>query len=321
MDFKKTNQKLKIFRGLSEFNLTKKSTITVGTFDGVHIGHQKIIQKIIANKKDTNSVLLTFFPHPRKVLQDGSILKLLNTLDEKIILLEKAGIDCLIIEPFTKDFSRQTALEFVRNVLVNKLHIKKLVIGYDHRFGKNREGNFEQLQEYGKLYNFKVKEISAKEIKSVNVSSTKIRKALEEGDISTANKYLGYEYYITGKVVRGQGLGNKWNYPTINIQIAEASKLIPKNGVYVVCAKLKTKQFFGIMNIGLRPTVNGKSRTIEVHLLDFKADVYGDGIQICILKRLRDEHKFPSFDALVEQIKLDEKEARKYIKNKYEPSS
>lgn len=305
---------MKIFRGLSEFNLKENSTVTVGTFDGVHVGHQKIIKKIVSNKKETNSILLTFFPHPRKVLQDGTVLQLLNTLNEKIILLEKAGIDCLIIEPFTKEFSRQTALEFVRNTLVNKLNIKKLVIGYDHRFGKNREGNFEQLKEYGKLYNFKVKEITAQEIKSVNVSSTKIRKALEDGDIDTANKYLGYEYYLTGKVVRGQGLGKKWNYPTINIQIAEETKLIPKNGVYVVCAKLRTKQFFGIMNIGFRPTVNGKNRTIEVHLLDFKADVYGDDIQICILKRLREEQKFPSFDALVEQIKLDEKEARVFIK-------
>lgn len=305
---------MKIFRGLSEFNLKENSTVTVGTFDGVHIGHQKIIKKIVSNKKETNSILLTFFPHPRKVLQDGTVIQLLNTLDEKIILLEKTGIDCLIIEPFTKEFSRQTALEFVRNILVNKLNIKKLVIGYDHRFGKNREGSFEQLQEYGKLYDFKVKKITAQEIKSVNVSSTKIRKALEDGDIDTANKYLGYEYYLTGKVVRGQGLGKKWNYPTINIQIAEETKLIPKNGVYVVCAKLRTKQFFGIMNIGFRPTVNGKNRTIEVHLLDFKADVYGDDIQICILKRLREEQKFPSFDALVEQIKLDEKEARVFIK-------
>ena len=304
---------MKIFRGLSDFNEDKKSVVTVGTFDGVHIGHQKIIKKINANKKDKNSVLLTFYPHPRMVIQDDSDVKLLNTLEEKMMLLEKSGLDCLVIEPFTKKFSRQSALDFVRNVLVSTLNIKKLVIGYDHRFGKNREGDFEQLTEYGELFDFKVKEITAQDIETVAVSSTKIRKALQEGDIKTANKYLGYNYLLTGKVVRGKGLGRKWNYPTINIQIANPYKLLPKNGVYIVSAQLKTKQFFGIMNIGTRPTVNGKNRTIEVHLLDFKADVYGDSIQVCLIERLRDEQKFPSIDALIEQIKLDEKKAREII--------
>ena len=304
---------MKVFRGLSDFKETKKSVVTVGTFDGVHIGHQKIIAKINANKKDSNSVLLTFYPHPRMVLQDESNLKLLNTLEEKIMLLNKAGLDCLVVEPFTKHFSRLTAFEFVKDILVSILNVKKLIIGYDHRFGKNREGDFEQLQEYSEIYDFKIKEITAQDIKEVTVSSTKIRKALQEGDIKTANNYLGYNYLLTGNVVRGQGLGNKWNYPTINIQIANPYKLIPKNGVYIVSAQLRSSKFYGIMNIGYRPTVNGKSRTIEVHLLDFKADVYGDDIQVCIIQRLRDEQKFPSIDALVEQIKKDEKTARKII--------
>ncbi len=304
---------MKIFRGLSDFKEKKQSIVTVGTFDGVHIGHQKIIHKINKNKKDANSVLVTFYPHPRMVIQDDADVKLLNTLEEKIMLLKKTGLDCLVIEPFTKKFSRKTALDFVRNILVNTLHIKKLVIGYDHRFGKNREGDFEQLEGYGELYDFKVKEISAQDIENVAVSSTKIRKALQIGDIKTANKYLGYNYLLTGKVVRGQGLGSKWNYPTINIQIANPYKLLPKNGVYIVSASLRSSQFFGIMNIGTRPTVNGKNRTIEVHLLDFKADVYGDNIQVCMLDRLRDEQKFPSIEHLIEQIKLDEKKARALI--------
>ena len=306
---------MKIFRGLTEFKETKKSIITVGTFDGVHIGHQKIIKKLNSLKKEgENSVLLTFYPHPRMVLQDESKIKLLNTLEEKMELLNKAGLDCLVIKPFTKQFSRLTALEFTRDILVNNLNLKKLVIGYDHRFGKNREGDFEQLEEYGASFNFKVKEISAKDIKDVTVSSTKIRIALQEGNIETANKYLGYNYILTGKVVRGQGLGNKWNYPTINIQIPNPYKLIPKNGVYIVSAQLRESQFFGIMNIGVRPTVNGKSKTIEVHLLDFKADVYGDDIKVCMIQRLRDEQKFPSIDDLVTQIRKDEKLARKFIK-------
>ena len=305
---------MKIFRGLSDFKETKKSVVTVGTFDGVHIGHQKIIDKINAHKKEANSVLLTFYPHPRMVLQDDVNLKLLNTLEEKIELLKKTGLDCLVIEPFTKNFSRLSALDFVKEILVKILNIKKLVIGYDHRFGKNREGDFNQLQEYGEIYGFKLKEISAQDIENVAVSSTKIRLALQNGDIKTANKYLGYHYILTGKVVRGQGLGNKWNYPTINIQIANPYKLIPKNGVYLVSAQLRATQFYGIMNIGVRPTVNGKNRTIEVHLLDFKADVYGDDIKVCVIQRLRDEKKFDSIDLLVAQIKKDEKQAREIIK-------
>jgi riboflavin kinase/FMN adenylyltransferase len=201
----------------------------------------------------------------------------------------------------------------VRTILVNRLNINKLVIGYDHHFGRNREGNFEQLKEYAKLYKFKLKEIFAQDIESVAVSSTKIRKALHDGDITTANAYLGYEYMLTGKVVRGRGLGKKWHYPTVNIHIAESYKLIPKTGVYIVKADIKESSYFGIMNIGYRPTIDGKHQTIEVHLLDFNADLYGEKIQVRLVKRLRDEKKFPSFEALIEQIKLDEVIARKFI--------
>lgn len=306
---------MKIFNGLSEFNEKGKSIITVGTFDGVHIGHQKIIQKLNATKKETNSVILTFFPHPRMVLQKDVELKLINTLNEKIELLQKAGLDCLVIEPFTKEFSRLTAIEFVRSVLVNKLNVKKLVIGYDHRFGRNREGSFEQLEEYASLYKFKVKEISAQDIKQVSVSSTKIRKAIVEGDVETANSYLGYEYMLTGEVVHGQGLGKKWNYPTVNIRIPENYKLLPKTGVYIIRTKIKNNPFFGIMNIGFRPTVNGKYQTIEVHLLDFNANLYGETIQVKLIKRLRDEQKFASIEDLIKQINKDEAEARIFVDN------
>ncbi len=305
---------MKTVNGLHNYKSNEQSIVTLGTFDGVHIGHQKIIQKLNKNKGNAKSVLLTFFPHPRMVLQDAQDLKLLNTIEEKQQLLEKFGLDILIIEPFTKEFSRLSAVEFVRDVLMNILNTKKLVIGYDHRFGKNREGDFEHLTELSDLYEFDLKQIEAQDIKDVSVSSTKIRKALEEGAIETANQYLGYNYLLTGNVVHGRGLGKKWNYPTVNIAIPEKYKLIPKTGVYIVKTELNNNIYYGIMNIGNRPTVNGKHQTIEVHLLEFNQDIYGEKIQIQLLKRLRDEKKFDSVDDLISQIKKDETLAKEYIK-------
>jgi riboflavin kinase/FMN adenylyltransferase len=304
---------LKTVNGLNNYNSDKQSIVTLGTFDGVHIGHKKIIQKLNNKKGEAKSVLLTFFPHPRMVLQDAQDLKLLNTIEEKQQLLKENGLDVLIIEPFTKEFSRLSAVEFVRDILMNKLRVKRLVIGYDHRFGKNREGNFEHLVELSELYDFDLEQIKAQDVEDVSVSSTKIRKALEKGDIETANTYLGYPYLLTGKVVHGKGLGNKWNYPTINIYISEKYKLIPKTGVYIIKTIINDKMYFGIMNIGNRPTLNGKHQTIEVHLLDFNQDVYGEKIQVQILKRLRDEKKFNSVGDLISQIKKDEINARKFI--------
>ena len=228
-------------------------------------------------------------------------------------LLERFGLDNLVVEPFTREFSRLSALEFVKDVLVNKLHVKKLVIGYDHQFGKNREGNFEQLQEYGHLYDFQVEEIPAQEIESVSVSSTKIRRAIEAGDMDTANKYLGYAYLLTGSIVRGKGLGRTINYPTVNLDIPEEFKLIPKKGVYMVRCIYEGKTLQGIMNIGYRPTVGGTGKTIEIHLLDFKGDLYGQKLRIEVLKRLRDEQKFESVEELSDQIRLDEKQARNWF--------
>ena len=288
-------------------NNDKIKTLGIGVFDGLHIGHQKIARSC--------SHILTFYPHPRLILQQGIDLKLITTLQEKISLLEKTGLDYLIIEPFTKEFSRLTALDFVRDILVRELKMKKLVIGYDHHFGRNREGNFEQLQEYGKVYGFEVEEIPAQDIQNISVSSTKIRTALEEGNIEKANIYLGYQFMITGRVIHGRGLGTKWNYPTINIQLEEKYKLIPKAGVYIVKTILNNTNVFGIMNIGFRPTVGGKHQTIEVHLLDYNADLYGTNIQVQLSYRLRDEQKFSSIDKLIAQIKQDEKKARELIAN------
>jgi len=291
------------------------SVLTIGTFDGVHIGHQKIIERLnqVKSQDFERSMILTFYPHPRMVLDQSNDIKMLTTMEEKTYLLEKFGLDDLIIEPFTKEFSRLSALDFVRNILVSQLNIKKLVIGYDHHFGKNREGNFEQLSEYGELYDFQVEEISAQEIESVSVSSTKIRKAIENGDMEKANKYLGYNYLLTGEIIMGQGIGRKINFPTVNLHIAEDYKLIPHKGVYIVRANFNEKSIFGIMNIGFRPTVGGKGQTIEIHLLDFKEDLYGSNMQIEVLKRLRDEKKFESIQELAEQISKDEKSARNWL--------
>ncbi|MEN8185683.1 MAG: bifunctional riboflavin kinase/FAD synthetase [Bacteroidota bacterium] len=292
---------------------TYTTILTIGVFDGVHIGHQKVIETLNTNKADSSSALFTFFPHPRRVLNANNDLRMLTTIEEKIQLLEKFGLDILIIEPFTDEFSDLPPRDFVKNLLVEKLHVKKLVIGYDHRFGKDRKGDFDQLQRFSKEFGFEVEEISAQEMEDVAVSSTKIRKALEEGEIEKANKYLGYNYLLTGKVVTGIGLGRKINFPTINISIDDEQKLIPKNGVYIVRTKINQNNVFGIMNIGFRPTVDGKHKTIEVHLLDFNGNLYDEELQIEILKRLREEQKFESVEALTLQIKKDEEKARDWI--------
>jgi len=308
---------LKITHNYSNFSSKKKTILTIGTFDGVHIGHQKIISQLLeaSKKKNEISVILTFFPHPRMVLQKDHEVKMINTLDEKPKLLENLGLDELIIHPFDKDFSRLTAFEFVRNVLVNKLNISKLIIGYDHHFGKNREGNFEQLQEYGRIFDFELEEIPAQNLNDITISSTKIRTALLDGAIEKANSYLGYRFMLTGEVVKGQNLGTQIGFPTANINIKESYKLIPKVGVYVVQSTIDDKRYFGMMNIGNRPTVEGKHQTIEVNLFDFNADLYGQTIQIELLKFLRGEQKFDSIDDLKLQLKKDKINAQKIAVN------
>lgn len=283
------------------------TAITIGTFDGVHIGHRVILKRLISNTSDTSlkSTLLTFFPHPRMVLQKDSDIKLLNTIDEKTKILENLGLDQLIIHPFTKEFSRLSSTEFVRDLLVNKLKAKKVVIGYDHRFGRNRNANINDLITYGSTFGFEVDEIPAQEIDAVSVSSTKIRRALEDGDIKTANRFLGYNYMLSGVVQKGKGVGRQLSFPTANLFIEESYKLIPKNGVYVVNADINGEMVPGMMNIGYNPTVNGIKRSIEIHFFDFDEDLYGIAIQVNMLQRIRDEHKFDSVEDLKKQLEKD----------------
>lgn len=288
--------------------------VTIGTFDGVHLGHQKIITQITAaaRDKDCDSLVLTFFPHPRMVLQEGTEMKQLNTIEEKTMLLGQLGVDHLVIHPFDKAFSRMTAEEFVKVVLVDTFRLKKIIIGYDHRFGRNRTADINDLITFGETYGFEVAQISAEELNDVSISSTKIRTALNEGNIELANNYLGYPYAVTGEVVKGQQLGRTIGYPTANISVREDYKLIPQNGVYVVKSTIQGKTVFGMMNIGNRPTVNGTSQTIEVHFLDFEQDLYNQTISVSLLKRLRSEQKFPSLDALKAQLLQDKNDTASF---------
>jgi riboflavin kinase/FMN adenylyltransferase len=296
-------------QSISKYDKTQPAVITIGTFDGVHIGHRKILERLINDAKETNRVatVLTFFPHPRMVLQKDSGLKLLNTIDEKIIILERLGLDYLVIQAFTKDFSRLSATEFVRDILVNSLHTKKVIIGYDHRFGRNRTANISDLIAFGAALDFEVEEIPAQEIEEVSVSSTKIRHALQDGAIKTANKYLGYYYMLTGVVVRGKGLGKNLDFPTANLHIKESYKLIPRNGVYAIKSTLEDKTVYGMMNIGFNPTVDGEDRSIEVHFFEYNQNLYGQSIQVDILDWIREEHKFDSLQALKTQLIQDKK--------------
>ncbi|MAT90134.1 MAG: riboflavin biosynthesis protein RibF [Flavobacteriaceae bacterium] len=293
----------------------KPSVVTIGTFDGVHIGHKAILNRVIDSAKANHltSLLLTFFPHPRMVLQKGSNLKLINSLEEKKELLARTGLEQLVIHPFTQDFSRMTAETFVQELLVNRLHAKKVIIGYDHRFGRNRTANIDDLRTFGIRYGFEVEEISAQELDEVAVSSTKIRKALEAGDITTANTYLDYPFMISGKVIKGKEIGRTINYPTANLKPEAPYKLIPKNGVYVVQAYIEKKRVYGITSIGTNPTVGGTQQTIETYFLDFTKDLYHQPLRIEFLTHIRDEETFNSLDLLKEAIAKDERFAREFI--------
>ena len=264
-----------VYKSLASYKKTNPSVITIGTFDGVHLGHKAILTQLVnAAKKDNQaSILLTFFPHPRMVLQKKSSLRLINTIKERSEIIEQTGVSNLIIHPFTKEFSRLTALEFVRDILVNQLHIKKIIIGYDHQFGRNRTATIKDLIEFGKIYDFEVVEITAQQLQNVAISSTKIRKALEEGDVQTANQYLGYPFILSGKIVKGRGIGKTLAFPTANLKIKEDYKLIPKNGVYLVTSIISEKEVFGLTNIGTNPTFGGIHKTIETYFLDYKNDL------------------------------------------------
>lgn len=308
---------MKIHYDLDSISELKHTAVTTGTFDGVHLGHKTIIDKLISVAKqiEGESVLLTFYPHPRMVLfPDDHQIRLLNTQSEKEQLLESCGIDHLVVINFTKEFSRLSSLEFVRNILANKLKAKKLVIGYDHHFGRNREGSFAHLLEFGSLYGFEVEEIPAKDIDEVAVSSSKIRKALEAGDIDTANKYLGYAYSFTGKVIKGKQLGRTIGYPTANIAITDPYKLIPAIGVYAVKVMFAKQTYEGMLSIGKNPTVSNQNiLSIEVNIFDFNADIYNKEITVFIYKKMRDEEKYGSLDELKAQLAIDKQNALNFL--------
>ena len=307
---------MKIVNSIKSFSANKPTIVTIGTFDGVHLGHKKILEQIVENAHSQNceSLVLTFFPHPRTILQADSEMKQLNTLAEKTNLLSALGIDNLVIHPFDAAFSRLTAEEFVKQVLVDTFKIKKIIIGHDHRFGRNRTANIDDLIEFGNKFGFEVEEISAKQINEVSISSTKIRNALTEGNIELANNYLGYYYSLTGIVSKGKQLGRTIGFPTANIKIVEEYKLIPQNGVYIVQSNLDGIMYHGMMNIGTRPTVDGTTQTIEIHFFDFNRDIYNQKITISLLKWMRSEQKFESVDALKKQLDKDKITALAIIK-------
>lgn len=308
---------MKIFNGFDELSSISNPVLTIGTFDGVHLGHQKIINHLNkqAEKVGGESVLFTFYPHPRMVLYPESHgVRLLQTQEEKLDKLERMGLRNIIIHPFTKEFSRLTALEFVRDYLVNKLKVKQMVIGYDHQFGKNREGSIDFLRDICDTYDFEVFEISAKEIDEVNISSTKIRKALEECDIEGANLFLGEPFELNGVVVKGKGIGKKLGYATANIDLQSDVKIVPGNGVYLVNVVVDGEEHQGMLNIGTNPTVSsGVEKTIEVHVLDLDRDLYGKKLKLKLISFIRPEKKFENVDQLVNQIKEDEVKARSFF--------
>lgn len=309
---------MNVHKGAAAYKNERGSVVTIGTFDGVHIGHAAILKRVAktANELDLDAVLLTFFPHPRMVLQNDSSIKMLHTVEEKKHHVANLGIQHLVIHPFTTAFSRLTATEYVRDILVNKLKAKKIIIGYDHRFGRNRTADINDLKEFGETYDFSVEEITAQELNDVAVSSTKVRSALQHGDISTANNYLGYEYHLSGHIVKGKAIGRTLNYPTANLSPDEPYKLIPKNGVYVTKAIIDKSYFYGITSIGTNPTVGGTKETIETYFLDYKGDLYDSHLTLTFLTHIRDEATFNGLDDLKKAIQSDERFARAFINNR-----
>jgi len=307
---KNKNYKVKVINNIEEFEI-EKSVVTVGTFDGLHRGHQKIINTLInaAKQRALPSVVFTFWPHPRFVLGKADGLELLNTIEEKAVLLEKLGVDYLVSVEFNKDFANQTSYEFVKNVLVAKLNVNHLVLGYDHHFGKNREGRFDKLQTCGQEFGFSVEQVSALKGIGENISSTKIRNLLKAGNIPKANNYLGYNYFISGEVVHGDKIGRKIGFPTANISVPDF-KLKPANGVYAVFAEVEGKKYKAMTNIGRKPTFkNDASLSIETHIFDFAEELYGKKISISFLEKIRDEITFDSSNQLAEQLKKDREDA------------
>lgn len=307
---------MRVFKSLENLPKFKNAILTIGTFDGVHKGHQKLLERLknLAVSENGESILITFHPHPRFVLQPGNKdLKLLNTLEEKIAILEEYGLDNLIVAPFSKAFSQMPALAYIENFLIQNTQAKVIVIGYDHHFGINRSGNIKLLEAYQNVFNYKVEEISKETLLDIDISSTKIRNALLEGEIAISNELLGHPYRLSGYVTKGKQLGRTLGYPTANIQLTVDYKLIPKTGVYAVEVILNQKQYKGMLNIGYRPTVEGTNKTIEVNIFDFDKDIYGEGVAVKLIQRIRDEVKFKDLEELKQQLEKDKKVALNYL--------
>ena len=304
---------MQVHYGFESYKNIKNPIVTVGTFDGVHFGHQKIIQRLqkIAKKNNGESVLLTFDPHPRKILLNDQGLKLIHTINEKINILENLGLDHLVIYPFTLEFSKFSAKRYIDELLIQKLGTHTLVIGYDHHFGNDREGNIDLLKKYEKSNPFYLEEIKAHEIEEIKISSTKVRSAIEKGNIHLVNDYCGHFYEFSGEVVHGNGIGKTIGTPTANIKLNSYEKIIPFDGVYAVICQIKDANYKGIMNIGFKPTVDeGQKRTVEIHLFDYEKDIYGQDLRTKVIERIRDEVKFNSLKELKSQILKDNEKAK-----------
>ena len=310
---------MKQLNNLGQYQETKSCILTIGTFDGVHLGHQKILESLVreAKQKDLFANVLTFFPHPRTILQQDQSIKLIDTMEEKKEALQALGIDYLIIHPFSGRFSRLSALEFTRNILIDQLHAFKVIVGYDHRFGRNREATAEDLKMLGSTYNFEVSTIAPQEVSSIAVSSTKIRAALIAGNIEVANKYLNRPYQIRGKVVEGDRIGRTISFPTANIKVESTYKLLPARGVYLVTILYGGEKIYGVMNYGIRPTLKATEPSLEVHLFNFNKDLYGQTLVINLLLKIRDEQKFDSLSELKDQIEKDKAFCLKHIQQNF----
>ena len=306
---------MKTIHGIENFPADEASIVTIGTFDGVHLGHQQILKQLIdtSRKSKLKSVLLTFFPHPRMVLQPDISMRLIQTIQEREKALQKTGLDYLVIHPFSTEFSRLSADDYVKQILVEQLNVRKVVVGYDHRFGRNRTASLEDMYHYADIHEFEVIEINAEKIESTAVSSTKIRKAIDEGNIELANTYLGHSFTIEGMVIDGDKRGRELSYPTANIALQNPHKIVPKQGVYLVKSKLKGRVVYGMMNIGTKPTFDTTMPSIEVHFLDWNGDLYGQAVQVELLKWVREERKFSSVEELQTQIQADEQYCRSSI--------
>lgn len=304
---------MKVYRSLQQLPVFTNAVLTIGTFDGVHLGHQHVIHQLLQEAFTTGgeSVLISFYPHPRKVLQPEVNLEQLTTLDERIELLKKQGVDNLVVVPFNKEFAQQTPEQYIQNFLVGKFHPKLIIIGYDHKFGNNRKGDYRLLEQMGEQYQYAVHEIPQQVLNEIAVSSTKIRQALASGHIETANQLLGYSYFFKGYVIEGNKLGRKLGYPTANLQMQDPDKLVPANGVYAVEAQIEGERRIlkGMMNIGTRPTVDGTRRSIEVNIFDFDEDIYNRHLKVYVKYHLRDEVKFEGLEKLIEQLHLDKEQS------------